>query len=188
MGHCRVLSNFMYTFHMPGYSVTAHKLLGADVAAEPLPLPDTVFVGHVLLETRPSLERLGALRTLRSDFAVRRLTDAVHACHMQLQSRHAPALDWAVLALEDFDTAGAVKYRHVRLKAFLAVELLGADLTAEVWQLANSVHFSQMKVQMKFLSVGFVAVRAFVRSSCDACRSRAQSGLDVHSGAVSSQR
>ena len=50
------------------------------------------------------------------------------------------------------------------------------------------MHFSQMKVQMKFLSVGFVAVRALERSSCDACRSRAQSGLDVHSGAVSSQR
>ena len=178
----------MYTFHVSSYRVTANKLLGADVAAEPLPLPDAMLLGHVLLETQSSVERLGALRTLTSDFAVRRLTNTVHTCHMQLQSRHAPALDWAVLALEDFDTAGAVKYRHVRLKAFLAVELLGADLTAEVWQLANSVHFSQMKVQMKFLSVGFVAVRAFVRSSCDACRSRAQSGLDVHSGAVSSQR
>ena len=87
---------------------------------------------------------------------------------MQLQSRHAPALDWAVLALEDFDTAGAVKYRHVRLKAFLAVEFLGADLTAKAWQMTNSVHFSQMKVQMTLIRVGFVTVRALERSSCDA--------------------
>ena len=74
----------MYTFHVFGYIVTAHKLLGADVAAEPLPLPDAMLVGHVLLETRPSLERLGTLGTLRSDCGVRHLTDAVHACHMQL--------------------------------------------------------------------------------------------------------
>ena len=177
----------MYTFHVPGYSVTAIKLLGADVTAEPLPLPNAVFLGHVLLETRPSLERLGTLRALRSDCGVRHLTDAMHACHMQLQSRHGPTLDCAVFAREGFDAAGAVKNRHVRLMAFLAVELLGADLTAEAWQVANSVHFSQMKVQMTLIRVGFVAVRALERSSCDACRSRAQSGLDVHSGAVSSQ-
>ena len=74
----------MYTFHVSSYRVTANKLLGADVAAEPLPLPDAVFLGHVLLETRPSLERLGALRALRSGFAVRNLTNTVHTCHMQL--------------------------------------------------------------------------------------------------------
>ena len=74
----------MYTFQMPGYGVTAIKLLGADVTAQPLPLPDAVFLGHVLLETRPSLERLGALRALRSGFAVRNLTNTVHTCHMQL--------------------------------------------------------------------------------------------------------
>ena len=40
----------MYTFHVSSYRVTANKLLGADVAAEPLPLPDAVLLGHVLLE------------------------------------------------------------------------------------------------------------------------------------------
>ena len=102
----------MYTFHVPGYSVTAIKLLGADVTAEPLPLPDAVFLGHVLLKTRPSLERLGTLRALTSDCGVRHLTDAVHACHMQLKSRHATTLDRTVFAREGFDAAGAVKNPH----------------------------------------------------------------------------